>query len=140
MSGTTGGEVNNGTERMVPQVKRNSLGDLKIPARISQAQVGLRRDLGMAREFVANIEQPRSYKRHIVESCIRYSQSSTSKFISMPSSSSVTNKNRRQLVFRQQLLSLLLLHLQLLLHWLILLQQIKFQPRNCLRLASLVGC
>jgi hypothetical protein len=29
---------------------RNSLGDLKIPARISQAQVGLRRDLGMVRE------------------------------------------------------------------------------------------
>ena len=31
--------------------RRNSLGDLKIPARISQAQVGLRRDLGMVREF-----------------------------------------------------------------------------------------
>lgn len=37
--------------------RRNSLGDLKIPARISQAQVGLRRDLGMVREFAANIEQ-----------------------------------------------------------------------------------
>ena len=31
--------------------RQNSLGDLKIPARISQAQVGLRRDLGMVREF-----------------------------------------------------------------------------------------
>lgn len=37
--------------------RRNSLGDLKIPARISQAQVGLRRDLGMVREFAANIER-----------------------------------------------------------------------------------
>ncbi|KIM35749.1 hypothetical protein M413DRAFT_325892 [Hebeloma cylindrosporum] len=37
--------------------RRNSLGDLKIPARISQAQVGLRRDLGMVREFAMNIEQ-----------------------------------------------------------------------------------
>lgn len=34
--------------------RRNSLGDLKIPARISQAQVGLRRDLGMVREFAMN--------------------------------------------------------------------------------------
>ncbi|KAJ8083987.1 hypothetical protein PM082_002754 [Marasmius tenuissimus] len=37
--------------------RRNSLGDLKIPARISQAQVGLRRDLGMVREFASNVEQ-----------------------------------------------------------------------------------
>ena len=36
--------------------RRNSLGDLKIPARISQAQVGLRRDLGMVREFASNVE------------------------------------------------------------------------------------
>ncbi|KIM37690.1 hypothetical protein M413DRAFT_76755 [Hebeloma cylindrosporum] len=40
-SGTGTGNVN------VP--RRNSLGDLKIPARVSQAQVGLRRDLGMVR-------------------------------------------------------------------------------------------
>ncbi|KAF8627957.1 hypothetical protein AX15_004168 [Amanita polypyramis BW_CC] len=39
--------------------RRNSLGDLKIPARISQAQVGLRRDLGMVREFAHNVEQLR---------------------------------------------------------------------------------
>jgi hypothetical protein len=31
--------------------RRNLLGDLKIPARIIQAQVGLRRDLGIVREF-----------------------------------------------------------------------------------------
>ncbi|KAF8884638.1 hypothetical protein BD779DRAFT_1471962 [Infundibulicybe gibba] len=37
--------------------RRNSLGDLKIPARISQAQVGLRRDLGMVREFAGRVEQ-----------------------------------------------------------------------------------
>jgi hypothetical protein len=37
--------------------RRNSLGDLKIPARISQAQVGLRRDLGMVREFAMNVER-----------------------------------------------------------------------------------
>jgi len=38
-------------------MRRNSLGDLKIPARISQAQVGLRRDLGMVREFATNVER-----------------------------------------------------------------------------------
>ena len=37
--------------------RRNSLGDLKIPARISQAQVGLRRDLGMVKEFANNVER-----------------------------------------------------------------------------------
>ncbi|KAH9058092.1 hypothetical protein EDB87DRAFT_1628206 [Lactarius vividus] len=37
--------------------RRNSLGDLKIPARISQAQVGLKRDLGMVREFAAEVER-----------------------------------------------------------------------------------
>ncbi|KAF9559181.1 hypothetical protein CPC08DRAFT_638053, partial [Agrocybe pediades] len=37
--------------------RRNSLGDLKIPARISQVQVALRRDLGMVREFVSNAER-----------------------------------------------------------------------------------
>lgn len=40
--------------------RRNSLGDLKIPARISQAQVALRRDLGMVREFASNVERKRS--------------------------------------------------------------------------------
>ena len=37
--------------------RRNSLGDLKIPTHISQAQVGLRRDLGMVREFAMNVER-----------------------------------------------------------------------------------
>ena len=32
--------------------RRNLLGDLKIPVRISQAQVGLRRDLVMVRELL----------------------------------------------------------------------------------------
>ncbi|KAJ7641186.1 hypothetical protein FB45DRAFT_899602 [Roridomyces roridus] len=41
----------------VGTMRRNSLGDLKIPARISQAQVGLRRDLGMVREFARNVEE-----------------------------------------------------------------------------------
>ncbi|KAJ7154074.1 hypothetical protein C8R46DRAFT_444865 [Mycena filopes] len=41
----------------VGSMRRNSLGDLKIPARISQAQVGLRRDLGMVREFARNVEE-----------------------------------------------------------------------------------
>lgn len=40
-----------------PVMRRSSLGDLKIPERISQAQVSLRRDLGMVREFAANVEQ-----------------------------------------------------------------------------------
>ena len=31
---------------------RSLLGDLKIPVRISEAQVGLRRDLGMVRELL----------------------------------------------------------------------------------------
>lgn len=39
-----------------PVPRRNSLGDLKIPARISQAQVGLRRDLGMVREFAKSVD------------------------------------------------------------------------------------
>ena len=36
--------------------RRNSLGDLKIPTRISRAQVGLKRDLGMVREFASEVE------------------------------------------------------------------------------------
>lgn len=36
--------------------RRNSLGDLKIPARISQAQIGLKRDLGMVREFATSVD------------------------------------------------------------------------------------
>lgn len=48
-----GASIGNGG--VVP--RRNSLGDLKIPVRISQAQVGLRRDLGMVREFAANVER-----------------------------------------------------------------------------------
>ncbi|KIJ62506.1 hypothetical protein HYDPIDRAFT_169152 [Hydnomerulius pinastri MD-312] len=37
--------------------RRNSLGDLKIPARISQAQIGLKRDLGMVRDFAASVDR-----------------------------------------------------------------------------------
>lgn len=37
-------------------LRRNSLGDLKIPARISQAQVSLRRDLTMVRDFATSVE------------------------------------------------------------------------------------
>lgn len=37
--------------------RRNSLGDLKIPARISQAQISLKRDLGMVREFAASVDK-----------------------------------------------------------------------------------
>ena len=37
--------------------RRSSLGDLEIPARISQAQVRLRRDLGTVREFAGNVER-----------------------------------------------------------------------------------
>ena len=36
--------------------RRNSLGDLKIPARISQAQIGLKRDLGLVREFATSVD------------------------------------------------------------------------------------
>ncbi|KAI0319099.1 hypothetical protein OF83DRAFT_1170502 [Amylostereum chailletii] len=45
------------TTSVVIVPRRNSLGDLKIPARISQAQVGIKRDLGMVREFAAGIER-----------------------------------------------------------------------------------
>ncbi|KLO15378.1 hypothetical protein SCHPADRAFT_264249 [Schizopora paradoxa] len=38
-------------------MRRNSLGDLKIPSRISRAQDGLKRDLTRVREFAAHIEQ-----------------------------------------------------------------------------------
>ena len=53
-------------EREVPSSaavpRRNSLGDLKIgdlkiPARISQAQVGLKRDLSMVRDFATSVER-----------------------------------------------------------------------------------
>jgi hypothetical protein len=37
--------------------RRDSLGDLKIPARISQAQFSLRRDLGLVRDFAASVER-----------------------------------------------------------------------------------
>ena len=46
----------------VTMPRRNSLGDLKIPARISQAQSGLRRDLVMVRDFATSVEREfRSY-------------------------------------------------------------------------------
>ena len=38
-------------------LRRNSLGDLKIPSRISQAQMGLKRDLSMVREFAVRVER-----------------------------------------------------------------------------------
>jgi hypothetical protein len=38
-------------------LRRNSLGDLKIPARISQAQIGLRKNLGMVRDFAASVDR-----------------------------------------------------------------------------------
>ncbi|KAI0752504.1 hypothetical protein C8Q80DRAFT_1217086 [Daedaleopsis nitida] len=38
-------------------LRRNSLGDLKIPARISEAQTSLRRDLTMVRDFASSVEQ-----------------------------------------------------------------------------------
>jgi len=37
--------------------RRNSLGDLNISVRISQVQVGLRRNLGMVSELAMNIER-----------------------------------------------------------------------------------
>ena len=46
-----------GEKERATVLRRNSLGDLKIPERISQAQIGLKRDLGMVREFAANIER-----------------------------------------------------------------------------------
>ncbi|KAF7292110.1 hypothetical protein MIND_01237700 [Mycena indigotica] len=46
-----------GVEMGPGAMRRNSLGDLKIPARISQAQQGLRRDLGMVREFARSVEE-----------------------------------------------------------------------------------
>jgi hypothetical protein len=50
VGGANGNGNAGGGESPVP--RRNSLGDLKIPARISQAQVSLRRDIGFVR--VAN--------------------------------------------------------------------------------------
>ena len=57
-SGSGGGGGANGIGSGSGSVpRRNSLGDLKIPVRISQAQVGIRRDLGMVREFAMNVER-----------------------------------------------------------------------------------
>jgi len=43
--------------------RQNSLCDLKIPVRISQEQVGLRRDLGMVREFAMTPARPAAIPR-----------------------------------------------------------------------------
>ncbi|KAF9519001.1 hypothetical protein BS47DRAFT_1288797, partial [Hydnum rufescens UP504] len=37
-------------------LRRSSLGDLKIPPRISMAQTGLKNNLGMVREFANKVE------------------------------------------------------------------------------------
>ncbi|KAF8521903.1 hypothetical protein BU17DRAFT_45360 [Hysterangium stoloniferum] len=54
----------------------NTLGELKIPARISRAQQGLRRDLGMVREFAGCVEQLKrlqaTYMKLIEELCTAY--------------------------------------------------------------------
>jgi hypothetical protein len=57
VSGGGGGDESTGSGGAGGIPRRNSLGDLKIPAKISQAQVGLRRDLGMVREFASNVER-----------------------------------------------------------------------------------
>ena len=51
--------------------RRNSLGDLKIPARISQAQVGIRRDLGMVKEFAQSVERAYFYPSRFVDAYVR---------------------------------------------------------------------
>jgi serine/arginine repetitive matrix protein 2 len=47
-------------------LRRNSLGDLKIPTRISQAQISLRRDLGLVREFATHVERKSCYLLQII--------------------------------------------------------------------------
>jgi hypothetical protein len=37
--------------------RRNSLSDLRIPTRITQAQTGLRRDLTLVKEFAKKVER-----------------------------------------------------------------------------------
>lgn len=67
--------------------RRNSLGDLKIPARISQAQVGLKRDLGMVREFAAEVESEfwnRPLILQVVENCCLYRSQRAPKRLSVP--------------------------------------------------------
>ena len=54
---TTGLSLANGSGDGGGLPRRNLLGDLQSPARISQAQVGSRRDLGMVREFASNVER-----------------------------------------------------------------------------------
>ena len=51
-------------------LRRNSLGDLKIPARISQAQVSLRRDLTMVRDFATSVE--RELRGCLIQLCTVY--------------------------------------------------------------------
>ena len=45
-----------GVQQPASHMRRNSLGDLKIPARISMAQTGLRNNLGMVREFANKVD------------------------------------------------------------------------------------
>lgn len=49
--------------------RRNSLSDLRIPARITQAQTGLRRDLTLVKEFAKNIERE-SYPGSVLSAVI----------------------------------------------------------------------
>ena len=49
-------------------LRRNSLGDLKIPSRISRAQDGLKRDLGRVREFAAHVER-KSFFIYLFNAC-----------------------------------------------------------------------
>ncbi|KAH7320517.1 hypothetical protein B0J17DRAFT_583063 [Rhizoctonia solani] len=49
-------------------LRRNSLSDLKIPARISRAQSGLKSNLGMVREFASCIE--REFPRVVIWRCL----------------------------------------------------------------------
>ncbi|KAF7426599.1 hypothetical protein PC9H_008968 [Pleurotus ostreatus] len=55
--GAGNGTAGSNTSTMV--LRQNSLGDSKIPACISQTQVGLRRDLSLVREFAAAVESER---------------------------------------------------------------------------------
>ncbi len=51
------GGLGSAAMNMNAAMRRNSLGDLKIPSRISRAQDGLKRDLTRVREFAAHIER-----------------------------------------------------------------------------------
>ncbi|KAH0835601.1 hypothetical protein J3R83DRAFT_9326 [Lanmaoa asiatica] len=79
--------------------RRNSLGDLKIPARISQAQIGLKRDLGMVREFAISVDRLKELQttyRHLLAEVQTFLESTPPSRATSPNMFSLVHPRSRQ--------------------------------------------